>query len=163
MTTNSHILLCQKVHHLIHAYNMDGRDFIRHLVSQQIWFTHVIMNLPGSAVEFLDVFKHLYPLSMRGKITLPVIHCYTFVSCVKGDDDFEAKAKESVEAVLQCNQVEYLEVFNVRDVSPKKNMLCVSFRLPEAIAFEKQQQQVAKRKMEEDEDQGNQEKKHKKQ
>jgi len=32
---------------------MDAREFVRKLVKDGIYFEHVIMNLPASAVEFL--------------------------------------------------------------------------------------------------------------
>jgi len=38
-------------------YNLDGREFIQKLVRDGIVFDHVIMNLPASAVTFLDVFR----------------------------------------------------------------------------------------------------------
>lgn len=127
-----------KVDKLIHCYNMDGRDFVKHLVhNQHIPFNHVIMNLPASAVEFLDVFRHLFPASSASSV-LPVVHCYTFV---KGAEDAIAQAKLNVEQVLyegeniQEKNVEYIDVFDVRDVAPKKNMICVSFKLPESIAY----------------------------
>lgn len=68
-----------KVQDLVYCYNMDGRDFVKHLVSKGIQFNHVIMNLPGSAVEFLDVFINLFPQNF----VLPTIHCYTFA---RGDN-----------------------------------------------------------------------------
>ena len=114
------------------------------------------MNLPASAVEFLDVFRNLYPSSVASKMKMPLIHCYTFIKAEKGED-YVAKAKQSVEQVLQLSaqDIEYEEVFDVRDVSPKKFMLCVSFRLPECVAFQ------VKRKLEAETEMENPEKKSK--
>jgi len=128
-----------KVDSLVKCYNMDGRDFVRLLVSQEIKFDHVVMNLPGSAVEFLDVFVNLFPAAYTGK--MPMIHVYTFV---KGDPRTEADkmieyAKTAVEKYLKVtdkNEIIYNEIFNVRDVSHKKQMLCVSFRLPESVGLQ---------------------------
>lgn len=129
-----------KVEKHIHAYNMDARDFVQHLVQNKIAFDHVIMNLPGSAVEFLDVFKGLYnnassTTTTTSTATLPIIHCYTFVVGKRGVDDFVSRAKESVENVLGEKNIEYVDIFDVRDVAPKKNMFCVSFKLPASIAY----------------------------
>ena len=41
-------------------------------------FNHVIMNLPASAVEFLDVFKGCLDKHQWQEEPLPSIHCYTF-------------------------------------------------------------------------------------
>ena len=41
----------------LHVYNMDGRDFVRKLVSDGVRFTQVFMNLPASAEKFLGAFS----------------------------------------------------------------------------------------------------------
>jgi tRNA G37 N-methylase Trm5 len=40
----------------LHSYNLDGREFVKDLLKQEILFEHVIMNLPANASDFLDVF-----------------------------------------------------------------------------------------------------------
>lgn len=128
-----------KVNHLVSCYNMDGRDFVRMLVGKGIRFDHVLMNLPGSAVEFLDVFINLFPESVYAG-HMPMIHVYTFI---KGDSRTESEkmaedAKRVVERYLGVSDpsaISYTEVVDVRDVAPKKNMYCVSFRLPESVGL----------------------------
>lgn len=126
----------------ITAYNMDGRDFIDNVVRAQFLEKgplpdgrrrHLTMNLPDLAVTFLDVFTR--PSFRTGKVVDQgaIIHVYTFSAAPKGEvlDD----ALRQVEGVLQCAVPrEYVEeLFLVRDVAPKKQMVCVSFRLPPAI------------------------------
>ena len=34
------------------TYNMDARDFVRHVASEGLRFSHILMNLPADAIEF---------------------------------------------------------------------------------------------------------------
>ena len=139
----------------IHAFNMDGRDFVRKIVQLSLQsssssssssssteqslhengskslkpFTHVVMNLPASAVEFVDVFQGLY--TGHRNAVLPMIHCYCFSKSQSPGED----AKEQVEKKLGSRLAGQCSIHCVRDVSPKKVMVCVSFTLPESTAF----------------------------
>ena len=91
----------------LHGYCLDGRDFIRTVVGKLIAehdvihstkpiVSHVIMNLPAIAVEFLDAFKGLFSsasLNIRPNMILPKVHCYCFC---KGSED---AVEESVQQV----------------------------------------------------------------
>ena len=57
-----------KLQSRVRAFNKDGRAFVRDTVEaitadlssgSKVWppFDHVVMNLPASALEFLDVFR----------------------------------------------------------------------------------------------------------
>ena len=147
-----------RVEDKIHSFNMDGRDFVRKMVQLSLPsasspgsllssslpteqnlqggsskivkpFTHVVMNLPASAVEFLDVFQGLY--SGYRPAALPTIHCYCFSKSQSPSED----AKEQVERKLGSSLTSQFSVHCVRDVAPKKVMVCVSFKLPESVAF----------------------------
>ncbi|KAF7505410.1 hypothetical protein GJ744_000956 [Endocarpon pusillum] len=106
-------------------------------------FQHYVMNLPASAVEFLDAFKGTY--AGRSKeftpytaTKLPMIHVYCFS---------EEKETEEGNQVAVCELVSKhlghrilpntpdTEIHFVRKVSPKKCIFCASFRLPPEIAF----------------------------
>ena len=142
------------VENKIHAFNMDGRDFVRKIVQLSLQpsssssssssteqslhayvskslkpFTHVVMNLPASAVEFVDVFQGLY--SGCRHAVLPMIHCYCFSKSQSPGKD----AKEQVEKKLGSRLPSQCFIHCVRDVAPKKVMVCVSFKLPESIGF----------------------------
>jgi len=118
-------------------YNMDARQFLRKLDGEGIHYHHVLMNLPAIAPEFLDVFR-----GWKGDYDQrPMVH----VHCFGGKDD-----AASDEALARCaralgcplnKEVDETSVHIVRDVSPKKNMLCVSFRLPREVKDVEQVQQ----------------------
>ncbi|XP_038890921.1 tRNA (guanine(37)-N1)-methyltransferase 2 isoform X1 [Benincasa hispida] len=86
---------------------------------------HVIMNLPASALHFLDAFRG----SIKRKYwkgSLPWIHCYCFMRANENQDFIISEAESALNAHIQD------PVFHrVRDVAPNKAMYCLSFRLPE--------------------------------
>nr|WCZ58743.1 tRNA (guanine(37)-N1)-methyltransferase [Seculamonas ecuadoriensis] len=125
-----------KVANKIECFNMDARAFVRQLVADGREFHHVIMNLPALAVTFLDAFRGLY--AHRPFQRLPRIHVYLFSRA----DDFVSDAVAQVEKYLGTNELSVqggaerhsLHVFDVRNVAPKKEMMCVSFVLPASVA-----------------------------
>ena len=108
-------------------------------------FNHYVMNLPASAITFLSSFIGLYPASLRESLPpnaqMPLIHVYCFST--KSDDNVEEGFKICKEISEQLNREMRpgkisdggVEIFDVRDVAPKKRMFCASFRLPEEVAF----------------------------
>lgn len=66
-------------------YNMDGREFIRKSIAdlyseKKQMFHHFIMNLPATAINFLDAFSDVFPdeLLERDEVSLPFVHVYCF-------------------------------------------------------------------------------------
>lgn len=104
-------------------YNMDGRDFIKCLHEKKIVFNHVIMNLPSTSIEFLDVFKEL-DWNYFGETQMN-IHCYSFTN----SEDHIKDLTERIEAVLGENRMINPKFDRIRNVSPKKWMYCISFIL----------------------------------
>jgi tRNA G37 N-methylase Trm5 len=73
----------------IHCFNKDAREFIRDLVSSGVKFTHIYMNLPAIALEFLDVFYALF--SREEWPVLPILHVYAFSTAEAAHDEFRAR------------------------------------------------------------------------
>ena len=125
----------------VHCYNIDARLLLKHLLKNDkcLYFDHVIMNLPATAVEFLHVFHDLYS-DVEGvkndvfdevKLKLPKIHCYCFS---KAHDPIK-DAKNQVLLQLGVMNLENCTVHSVRNVAPRKHMVCVTFQLPQCVAF----------------------------
>ncbi|MCO5608779.1 hypothetical protein L7F22_062995 [Adiantum nelumboides] len=92
---------------------------------------HIVMNLPASALNFLDVFRGLLSKE-KWKGMMPRVHCYCFMRA----HETVADVLKHAEGVLGGSIVNPT-VWEVRDVAPNKAMLCLSFDLPEKIVFMK--------------------------
>ncbi|XP_073122801.1 tRNA (guanine(37)-N(1))-methyltransferase 2 isoform X4 [Henckelia pumila] len=91
---------------------------------------HIIMNLPASALEFLDAFRGLIERRYWNG-SLPWIHCYCFVRSNETNESILSEAEKALGAHIQD------PIFHrVRDVAPNKTMFCLSFRLPEDTCIE---------------------------
>ncbi|KAL6518624.1 hypothetical protein OROGR_019126 [Orobanche gracilis] len=86
---------------------------------------HFIMNLPASALHFLDAFRGLIRRK-NWKGSLPWIHCYCFMRSNETEDIIISEAETALGASIQ-DPIFY----RVRDVAPNKAMFCLSFKLPE--------------------------------
>ncbi|XP_022749755.1 tRNA (guanine(37)-N1)-methyltransferase 2 isoform X2 [Durio zibethinus] len=91
---------------------------------------HVIMNLPASALQFLDAFRGIISRKCW-KGPLPLVHCYCFIRANETKELIISEAESALNAKIED------PVFHrVRDVAPNKAMFCLSFRLPEACFIE---------------------------
>lgn len=87
---------------------------------------HVIMNLPASALQFLDAFRGVIERKYWRE-PLPLIHCYCFIRASETQEYILSEAEAALNAHIKD------PIFHrVRDVAPNKAMFCLSFRLPEA-------------------------------
>ena len=108
-------------------------------------FSHYVMNLPASAIEFLDAFKGVYhgrelEFVPHTPQKLPFIHLYLFQAKHPTDEQEHQEICERIskhigaEVRTDDRQLE-MEIRYVRLVAPKKKMFCASFRLPTSVAF----------------------------
>ncbi|KAH9951011.1 Met-10+ like-protein-domain-containing protein [Amylocystis lapponica] len=91
--------------------------------------THFAMNLPDSAIEFLDAFRGvLSPTNISDRdlsgiyaTGLPMVHCYCFTRELepeKAEADIRQRVEEKLGHALE-----------------QEDMYCISFRLPRAVAL----------------------------
>lgn len=160
-----------KVNDKLKAYMLDGREVIRLAAGRKLpppavplvcvkgemkehkkereggneLFQHVIMNLPATAVEFLDAFNGAFDRQEWKDVDLPMVHVYAFL---RGDEelkDLQCRAEKALGGSLlvteeggdnnDTNNNNQPEFYLVREVAPNKSMYCLSFRVPSAIAF----------------------------
>jgi len=125
------------------AFNMDGREFLRSIVKENILLRrtqnllgteHIIMNLPASAIEFLDILPDWFTQEELKKVYQKslVFHVYCFVKASKEDDACKLGKlliEEKLGYTLSADSI--IDIHNIRDVSPSKDMVRVSFLLKE--------------------------------
>jgi tRNA (guanine37-N1)-methyltransferase len=135
---------------VVQAYNMDARAWIK-LLSERAsqpnpvvqWPNHIVMNLPKTAVEFLDC---LVPLADQmgaladRKTRETRIHCYCF-------EDPEIAMEAITQRVGRAvgREVQGITLHDVRNVSPTKHMYCVSIPLSAIESEDQDAQHTTKR------------------
>ena len=128
----------------LQAFNLDGRVFLRETIpklaasslsTSTVVCSHIIMNLPAIAVQFLDTLVGLFqavPPERRNTVQLPMVHCYCFSKSEDPDKDSQEMVERHLGRALADNSH---TVFNVRSVAPGKAMMRVSFHLSPEVAF----------------------------
>lgn len=134
-----------KVDTKVKVFNMDGRDFLRGPVREELskelpllkeeqkTAFHIVMNLPALALEFLDVFRHLLVGEPCSPAALPTVHCYGFSKHSNPARDIQERA----EAALGTSLAGRCSTFLVRNVAPNKEMLCLSFQIPADVLYKR--------------------------
>lgn len=68
-----------KVQDKVEAANLDAMDYIRLTAKGDKCFpSHIIMNLPATAPEFLAALPGSFDKDRWAKTPLPMVHCYSF-------------------------------------------------------------------------------------
>ncbi|XP_059048316.1 tRNA (guanine(37)-N1)-methyltransferase [Achroia grisella] len=131
---------------LFKSYNLDGKDFIYNIFKdylieycnqnkQKGLKIHVTMNLPAMAVQFLKYFKGL----IDDKQHLDKFDCeiIVYVYCFAVGDDPDSIARTMINDSIGCDMSKYImDVFDVRNVSPKKEMMRVTIKLTKEVLFD---------------------------
>ncbi|CAH0407594.1 unnamed protein product [Chilo suppressalis] len=130
------------------SYNQDGKDFISEVFRDYLVNVckgnekilgekiHITMNLPAKAVEFLKYFRGIFK---DYKLYIDKLNCeiLVYVYCFAFGDDPVLEAKNIVNKNMGLNMSPYiLDIFDVRNVSPKKEMMRVTFKLPKEIMLD---------------------------
>ncbi|KAL7409482.1 Met-10+ like-protein-domain-containing protein [Mrakia frigida] len=116
-----------------------------------LFVSHYVMNLPGSALEFLDAFRGSYTplLSVQKEggaegerltveeVEMPLVHvhCFSKFEGEEAESDVAERASESLGFPISRASTPDFSLKEVRRVAPKKLMFCVTFRLPREVAF----------------------------
>ena len=153
LNPESHRYLLQNAHsnnveEQLRGFNMDARDFVKEAFSLLVqesacsgngWplakGSHVILNLPESAVEFLGSLRGVLaglPPVLRAMVPLPQVHCYAFTKSDCPADDVRQRVELELGVPLP---VATLSVTRVRDVAPNKLMMRATFELPQDVAY----------------------------
>jgi tRNA (guanine37-N1)-methyltransferase len=115
------------VENLVQCSNLDARQFITK-VFQEGGCDYIVMNLPATAVEFLDVIGQV-TLRFRETARLPIVHFHSFDA---RDGDHEASLKQRAQAALGMD-LPRLHVQKVRDVAPGKDMFRCTFNVADLL------------------------------
>ncbi|KAF8215926.1 Met-10+ like-protein-domain-containing protein [Mycena galopus ATCC 62051] len=101
--------------------------------------SHFVMNLPDSAITFLDAFRGILSREDKQEVekiytTMPMIHCHCFTREIE-PEPARVNILQRVEEKIGHPVPEDFSLHLVRSVAPNKEMYCISFRLPAKVAF----------------------------
>lgn len=110
------------------------------------FISHFVMNLPDSALEFLNEYNGIYSnypeIKQLQGFKLPYVHVYCFEKFSPdepepSDEELHLRVFEKIKRIMNYNDFEFnkFSFHTVRKVAPTKPMFRVSFQIPEEVAF----------------------------
>ena len=112
----------------IECFNMDAREFIRK-VFREGGCDYIIMNLPATAVEFLDTIGEA-ATENRETARMPIVYFYSFDG---KNQDNEVSLTARAKAAINM-EIPRLTIKRIRDVSPGKDMFRCSFSVADLFS-----------------------------
>ncbi|KAI9296696.1 hypothetical protein K502DRAFT_289058 [Neoconidiobolus thromboides FSU 785] len=131
-----------KIDENIFPFNLDGRDFIKkafQLLYQKHEskssgeekikiFDHAVMNLPATAIEFIDGFRGIFTTEQGKRLAnLPIAHVHCFSKSL--DDPLSDLLNRASNALGRIILKDEVLLHHVRKVAPNKDMYCLSINL----------------------------------
>lgn len=111
----------------VKCFNMDAREFIK-MMFRDGGSDYLVMNLPATAVEFLDAVDAAAN-EFKETTRMPIVHFYAFS---ESTDDGHASIMARAKMALNRDPPD-IQLKRVRDVSPKKFMFRCSFSASELV------------------------------
>ncbi|KAK9241219.1 Met-10+ like-protein-domain-containing protein [Lipomyces kononenkoae] len=125
-----------------HARDEDGKRKVE-VIQIPARYSHYVMNLPDSAITFLDAFRGLHVDDDDDDAKLPYVHVHCFHKSdpnapKPSDDEVRSALRQRIASALGFDiPLSALSFHFVRAVAPTKGMYCVTFLLPKEVAFAK--------------------------
>ena len=118
----------------IQTYNVDAKQFIKQLSQQKGNISlpnYIIMNLPKTAIEFLDVFYHLFAHIKKPDDYQQLI---IYVHCFQAEENYQQEIITRINKTLSITS-STINIHKVRNIAPNKNMYCIKIILSHDILF----------------------------
>ena len=107
---------------MVECFNTDARAFIKEQFDKG-GCDYIVMNLPGTAVEFLDAVGE-GALKNKETARMPIVIFHAFDN---KEGDYEASLRARAQKALGKLPLPHMDIHNVRDVSPGKFMFRCTF------------------------------------
>lgn len=117
----------------VELYNLDGGEFLRKLLAfkNPVLMTQVVLSSPTSGETILDAFigafnRHTWPATQP----LPMVHVYGYSEAPKPETGFLHRIVCRIR-----HPPEHVEMHRVKQVKSGMWLICATFQLPKAVAF----------------------------